>query len=124
MTMNKPTHITKGDVLEDLGFSHSETSALKIKASIVEGILHEIERRGYTQGQLVEVLDEYQPNVSSLLNGRISKVSIEKLLGYADRLRIVSAITLRPAVRITARPAVSKRAVAVRSRARRQHAHA
>jgi predicted XRE-type DNA-binding protein len=94
--MSKSNHITRGDVLDDLGFSRSEASALKIKASIVEAILAEIDRRGFTQRQLVDVLDEYQPNVSNLLHGRISKVSIEKLLAYADRLRIQSSIELRP----------------------------
>ena len=94
--MSKPSHITTGDVLDDLGFSRSEASALKIKASIMEAILAEIDRCGFTQGQLVDVLDEYQPNVSNLLQGRISKVSIEKLLSYADRLRMRSSIELRP----------------------------
>lgn len=97
--MNKANHITTGDVLDDLGFSRSEASALKIKASIMEAILTEIERRGFTQRKLVDVLDEYQPNISNLLHGRISKVSIEKLLGYADRLRIQSRIELRPPAR-------------------------
>lgn len=94
--MSRSSHITTGDVLDDLGFSRSEASALKIKASIVEAILAEIDRRGFTQRQLVDVLDEYQPNVSNLLHGRISKVSIEKLLGYADRLKMQSSIELRP----------------------------
>lgn len=113
--MSKSNHVTKGDVLDDLGFSRSEASALKIKASIVEAILAEIDRRGFTQRQLVDVLDEYQPNVSNLLHGRISKVSIEKLLAYADRLRMRSSIELlppantgrgKPAKRITTKDAV------------------
>jgi predicted XRE-type DNA-binding protein len=94
--MSKPTHITRGDVLDDLGFSRSEASALKIKARILEVILAEIDRRGFTQRELVNVLDEYQPNVSNLLHGRIGQMSIEKLLHYADRLRIRSSIELRP----------------------------
>jgi len=97
--MSRPNHITKGDVLDDLGFSRSEASALKIKASVVEAILAEIDRRGFTQKELVDVLDEYQPNVSNLLHGRISKVSIEKLLAYADRLGMKSSIELRPPTR-------------------------
>jgi predicted XRE-type DNA-binding protein len=84
--MSKPAHITKGDVLDDLGFSRGEASALKVKAAIVEAILAEIDRRGLSQRQLVDVLDEYQPNVSNLMNGRIGKVSIERLLYYAARL--------------------------------------
>lgn len=101
--MNKPTHITRGDVLDDLGFSRSESSALKFKSTIVEAILSEIDRRGFTQRDLVDVLDEYQPNVSNLLRGRISKISIEKLLTYADRLRMKSNIEMRPPVRTKTR---------------------
>jgi hypothetical protein len=41
-------------------------------------------------------LDEYQPSVSSLLKGRISQVSIEKLLRYADRLHLQTSIAIRP----------------------------
>jgi transcriptional regulator with XRE-family HTH domain len=57
----------------------------------VEAILAEIDRRGFTQRQLMDLLDEYQPNVSNLRHGRISKVSIEKLLSYADRLKMRSS---------------------------------
>lgn len=93
--MKKPTHVTKGDVLDDLGFSRSEASALKVKATIVESILAEIDRRGLTQRQLVEILDEYQPNVSNLMQGKIGSISIEKLLRYADRLGLKSRIEMR-----------------------------
>src|SRR5258708_38621005 len=94
--MSKQTHITKGDVLDDLGFPRGEASALKVKGAIVEAILAETARRGFTQSELVDILDEYQPNVSNLMNGRISKVSIERLLHYADRLKMQSKIELSP----------------------------
>ena len=97
--MSKPAHITKGDVLDDLGFSRAEASALKVKAAIVEAILAEIDRRGLSQRQLVDLLDEYQPNVSNLMNGRIGKVSIERLLCYAARLGLKSRIELRSSVK-------------------------
>lgn len=84
----KPTHITKGDVLDDLGFTRAEASALKIKSDLLDAILREIDKRGYSQRQLVDLLDEYQPSVSNLLQGKIAKVSIEKLLYYSDRLNI------------------------------------
>jgi predicted XRE-type DNA-binding protein len=85
---SKPTHITKGDVLDDLGFTRAEASALKIKADLLDAILLEIDKRGYGQRQLVEILDEYQPSVSNLVQGKITKVSIEKLLYYSDRLNL------------------------------------
>jgi predicted XRE-type DNA-binding protein len=113
--MSKPAHITKGDVLDDLGFSRAEASALKVKASIVEAILAEIDRRGLTQRELVDLLDEYQPNVSNLMNGRIGKVSIERLLHYADRLRMQSRIELQSSAKT--KVANKRRASSPRERA-------
>jgi len=93
---NKPAHIVKGNIFDALGFSASETSALKIKAEILSAILEHVRATGYTQAQLVDILDEYQPSVSLLLKGRISQMSIEKLLRYADRLRLQTSIAVRP----------------------------
>jgi predicted XRE-type DNA-binding protein len=83
---NKATHITRGNVLNDLGFSAEKALALKFKADILIAIVDEIKRKKYTQAELVKVLNEHQPVVSNLLRGKISQMSIEKLLIYADRL--------------------------------------
>jgi len=93
---NQPSHKTRGDILDDLGLSPSEASALKIKATLLDAILREIERHGYTQSQLVKILDEYQPMVSNLTRGKITKVSVEKLLTYSDRLNMKTMLTVRP----------------------------
>ena len=95
----KPTHITKGDIFDDLGFTRAEASSLKIKADLLDAILREIEKRGYSQRQLVALLDEYQHSVSNLLQGRIAKVSIEKLLYYSDRLNIRVSLSTTPRIR-------------------------
>jgi predicted XRE-type DNA-binding protein len=128
---NRPSHITKGDVFDDLGFSRSEASALKIKATLLDAILGEIEKRGYTQSQLVEILDEYQPSVSNLTRGKISKVSVEKLLAYSDRLEMKTTLSVRASSaahrnnnarshsRLSASPTTRDRS---RSRVRRQAA--
>ena len=120
---NKPTHVVKGNIFDALGFSASEASALKIKAEILSAILEHIRANGYTQAQLVDLLDEYQPSVSNLLKGRIAQVSIEKLLRYADRLHLETSIAVRPVesrprrsrpvARSSSRPASQKLAVAV-----------
>ena len=93
-TSNKPGHIVKGDVFDALGFTASEASALKVKAEILSSILEHVRSQGHTQAQLVEILDEHQPSVSNLLRGRISQVSIEKLLRYADRLHLAVNVTI------------------------------
>ncbi len=91
------THVTTGDVLDDLGFSRSEATALKIKADLLDAIRAEIERKAYSQMDLVEILDEHQPAVSNLLRGRITQVSIEKLLRYSDRLAMKATLKIVPA---------------------------
>ena len=93
---NKPSHIVKGNIFDTLGFPASEASALKIKAEILSAILEHVRAQRYTQAQLIEILDEYQPSVSNLLRGRISQVSIQKLLRYADRLHLETSIAVRP----------------------------
>jgi predicted XRE-type DNA-binding protein len=99
LSASKPTHIVKGNIFDALGFSASEASALKIKAEILSAILEHARSKRYTQKDLVEILDEYQPSISNLLKGRISQVSIEKLLRYADRLHLETRIAVRPVAR-------------------------
>jgi predicted XRE-type DNA-binding protein len=93
------THVTRGDVLDDLGFSRSEATALKVKADLLDAIRSEIDEKNYTQRQLVNILDEHQPAVSNLMRGRINQVSIEKLLRYSDRLGMRARLTVLPALK-------------------------
>jgi predicted XRE-type DNA-binding protein len=97
--INAVSHITRGDVLDDLGFSRSEATALKFKADLLDALRAEIERRNYTQKQLVDILDEHQPAVSNLIQGKINQVSIEKLLRYSDRLGMRARLKVLPALR-------------------------
>lgn len=71
---------------EDLGFSAQNSLRLKIKADIFLEIIKVIKKNNYTSRQLERILDQPQPRVSELMNGKISKVSIEKLLDYLDTL--------------------------------------
>ena len=83
---SKSSHVTKGSVFDDLGFSEEESSALKVKAQLYQKLLKLIERRKYTPRTLEKLLDQPQPRVSELLSGKVSKMSIEKLLSYLDKL--------------------------------------
>jgi len=93
---NRASHVSKGNVLDDLGFSPAQTSALKLKADVLSIILDEIAAKQYTARDLVEKLDEYQPQVSNLMRGKVSKMSLEKLLAYCGRLGIVVALGFPP----------------------------
>jgi predicted XRE-type DNA-binding protein len=86
MARSKPTHVTRGNVLDDLGFSPEQAAILKFKADLYQAILKHA--RKYSQKQLQVILAEPQPRVSELLNGKISNKSVDKLLYYAGRLGI------------------------------------
>src|SRR5437870_7538489 len=83
---NKPTHVTHGNVLDDLGFSPEHATALKFKAELYRAI--QKVAKNYSQRELQRILGEPQPRVSELLNGKIANKSVDKLLYYAGRLGI------------------------------------
>lgn len=83
---SKPTHITRGNVIDDLGFSPEQAAILKFKADLYQAILKRA--RKYSQKQLQTILAEPQPRVSELLNGKIATKSVDKTLYYAARLGI------------------------------------
>ncbi len=83
---NKPTHVSRGNVLDDLGFTHEQSTVLKFKAELYHAILKHA--RQYSQKQLQTILGEPQPRVSELMNGKIANKSVDKLLYYAGRLGI------------------------------------
>jgi predicted XRE-type DNA-binding protein len=82
----KPTHVTHGNVLDDLGFSRDHATALKFKAALYQAILKCAKK--YSQKQLQIILGEPKPRVSELLNGKIAGKSVDKLHHYAGRLGI------------------------------------
>jgi predicted XRE-type DNA-binding protein len=88
---NKPSHVTKGNVLDDLGFSPEQATTLKFKAELYDAILKHARR--YSQKELQAILGEPQPRVSELLNGKIARKSVDKLLRYAGRLGIEAKTT-------------------------------
>lgn len=84
--VNKPTHVTRGNVLDGLGFSPQQATALKFKAELYQAILRYAKK--YSQKELQIILAEPQPRLSELLNGKIANKSVDKLLHYAGRLGI------------------------------------
>ena len=82
----KPSHVTIGNVLDELGFPPEEATALKFKAELYQAIL--TVARKYSQRELQVILREPQPRISELLNGKIANKSVDKLLHYAGCLGI------------------------------------
>ncbi|HTV60596.1 MAG TPA: helix-turn-helix transcriptional regulator [Verrucomicrobiae bacterium] len=87
----------KSNVFEQIGFSPEEAASLKMKSELHSQIVKTIKKRGYTQADLQERLDEPQPRVSDLMTGKISKFSLETLISYAE------ALGLHPQILVAAR---------------------
>jgi predicted XRE-type DNA-binding protein len=83
---NRPTYITKGNVLDDLGFSRQHAATVKFKADLYHAIMRCA--RKYSAKELEYIFSEPQPRVSELMNGKIANKSVDKLLTYAGKLGI------------------------------------
>ena len=94
---DKPSHVSKGNVIDDLGFLPEEAAAVKLKASLHAEILREVAKRKLKSRDLEKILDQPQPRISELLNGKISKMSAEKLAGYLSRLGVEIKVSVRKA---------------------------
>jgi predicted XRE-type DNA-binding protein len=81
-------------VLDDIGFSPSESLEIKVKAEIYRELLQYIKERGFAQQELGTLLGIHQPDVSNLLNGRVSKFSVSKLIKLADKLNLGAQVKL------------------------------
>jgi predicted XRE-type DNA-binding protein len=88
--------ITEGstNVFADLGLPNAKEHFLK--AHLVSKIMDVMEERGLTQVQTAEILGIRQPNVSDMLRGKFSRISVEKLLHYLVALGQDVEIVVKP----------------------------
>jgi len=84
-----------GSVLDELGFDRQGALELKLKASLHQNILQLIKRRRYSARDLERILKIQQPRVSELMSGKLSTLSVARLLLYADLLGAKAQIELR-----------------------------
>jgi len=100
-----------GNVFADLGFERPEEEQLK--AQLVREICDILKRRRLTQAKAADLLGLKQPDVSALINGRVLKFSLERLLRCVRRLDRDVVMITRPkrrarAARMRAKPAQRK----------------
>lgn len=72
---------------------------LKLKADLHQDILKIIRKRKFTPRQLEKLFDIPQPRVSELLRGKLSLLSVSKLLYYANLLGARADVKLKPVAR-------------------------
>ncbi len=92
-------YLTRGSVLTDLGFSTSEVLEIKVKTEIYRDLVKYIKDQKYTQHQIGKLLGIHQPDVSNLLNGKVAKFSVGKLIKFAGKLNLGANVKLtKPSV--------------------------
>lgn len=87
-------HLTHGSVLDDLGFTPAEALAIKVKADVYRDLMSYIRSQSYTQRQLETLLGIPQSDVSNLVNGRVAKFSVAKLIKFAGKLNLGAEVRL------------------------------
>ncbi|MBZ5532331.1 MAG: helix-turn-helix domain-containing protein [Acidobacteriia bacterium] len=93
------THVTMGNVLDDLDLDEQELLELKLKADLHQDILKLIKKKKLTPRQLEKLFDIPQPRVSELLRGKLSLLSVSKLLYYGHLLGAHADVKLKPSGR-------------------------
>ncbi|NNM59906.1 MAG: XRE family transcriptional regulator [Legionellales bacterium] len=80
------SHITKGSVLDDLGFDMQEAENMKIRAALMRAIGEEMSRKKLTQAAAAKLLGISQPRISDLKRGKIHLFTIDCLVGLLSKL--------------------------------------
>lgn len=92
-------HRTKGSVLDELNMSDQDRLELELKADLHQDILKIIKKKKITPRLLEKLFDIPQPRVSELMRGKLSLLSVSKLLYYANLLGARADVRLKPAGR-------------------------
>jgi predicted XRE-type DNA-binding protein len=91
----KDEYRVTGSVLDELGLDRQAALELKLKAALHQKIVELVKRRRIRARDLERILDIQQPRVSELMRGKLSTLSVARLLLYADLLGAQAEIKLK-----------------------------
>lgn len=74
----------------ELGFHNADE--LVTKSQLIRLVSSEIRKRGLTQNVVGDILGLDQPNVSALVNEKITRFSVEKLMMFASKMGFAVSI--------------------------------
>ena len=96
MSAEKPFKVVLGDdnIFEDLGFEAEEAINLKVRADLMLDLRSYIQKQGWTQGEAAEFFGETQPRISNLMNGEISRFSVDKLINLLGKAGMQVKVTV------------------------------
>lgn len=85
-----------GNVFADLGFDTNDAANLKVRADLMLDLRNYIESQSWTQEQAAAFFGETQPRISNLVNGEISRFSVDKLIKMLGRAGMQVRIEVLP----------------------------
>jgi predicted XRE-type DNA-binding protein len=84
------------NLFESFGVSSATARNLQIRSSLMIELEKFIRSRSMTQIEAAKYFGVSQPYISDLMNGRIDRVSIDKLITLLDRAGQSVTISVRP----------------------------
>lgn len=76
----------KKNVFEQIGFEKGLSEELVIRTVLIDDVLKIVKKHNYSSKELQSILGQPQPEISYLLNGKISRFSSEKLIKFLNAL--------------------------------------
>jgi len=73
-------------IFEQLGFDKVEAASLRLRASMMDAVIAEIERRKLTQARAAKMMGITQPRVSNLMSGKLHLFSVDTLVMLLAKL--------------------------------------
>ena len=78
--MKRENHITRGSIFDDLQLEPEEAENLKIRARLMDALIAYVRDNNLSQAKAAQRLGVHQWRISHLMNGQITKFSIDALV--------------------------------------------
>jgi len=91
---------SSGNIFEDLGFDKEEAANLLIRTELIVQIRDYIQKRGLKQKTAADMLSVKQPDISAIMQLKIEKFTIDRLVNFLTRLNHKVEISSKPRRRI------------------------
>ena len=83
--MSEKMTVSCGNVFEDLGFPPDEAAAMMAREMLLIELEKELKKRGKKQQELADELGIPRTRISEVMNRKVERFSIDKLVGLLHR---------------------------------------
>ncbi|MDE0220230.1 MAG: XRE family transcriptional regulator [Spirochaetaceae bacterium] len=94
-TINTYSDNTYSDVWEAISDTPAEAANLRIRSQLMIALTEYVKRQAITQQEAGKLLGVPRSRVSELVNGKISKFSIDRLVNMASRVNLETHIVVK-----------------------------